>query len=380
MLNEIQTEKYRCRFFDRFDEESREFEDRLRSDPMVVESIPWPRISFWQGYRHLQSIPNKYFVLQMIRKDSNKAYQMAVIDHASRIPGFNRGVIPYWIPSLEPDSREDQADLLRTMLALCREHTSLMSLRVHSYIPGDPALDVAESILSESGFGACDREAPGKTRIIDLRPPIGEVLALFPTKVRTKLKVKKPEEVSVAELATRDHIPELQSALNDSFQRSASEEYKYDFESLFTILERSPEAAAAFGFFLSDDSNSPKAFVSGVASPPLFEYTIAGSRSNARLRLFKFNYILLWRLVESAKARGALTFDMGGITDGSPDDPLAGISDFKRRFPGFEVSVGREGLLELMPLRCRLFSFLNALKNFLHRPTFEPRPSPAEAA
>ncbi len=208
------------------------------------------------------------------------------------------------------------------------------------------------------------------TRIIDLRPPIEDVLSRFPTKVRTKLKIKRPEEVSVAELASREHIPELQSALNDSFQRSSSEQYNYDFDGLFTILEQSPEAAAAFGFFLSSDWDSPKAFVSGVASPPLFEYTIAGSRSDAQLRLFKFNYILLWRLVESAKARGALTFDMGGITDGSPDDPLAGISDFKRRFPGFEVSVGRERLLELMPRRCRLYSFLQAIRKFRrHRRT-----------
>ena len=53
---------------------------------------------------------------------------------------------------------------------------------------------------------------------------------------------------------------------------------------------------------------------------------------------------------------------MGGITEGGSDDPLAGISDFKRHFPGFEVSIGRERLLKLRPMRYRLFSFLQALQ------------------
>jgi hypothetical protein len=362
MMINFKTEKYQCRFFDRFDEEARQFEDRLRSGHMLVESIPWPRISFWQGYRHLESISNRYFVLQMARNDSGKTYQMAVIEQTSRIACFKTGAVPYWIPSLEPESLQDQAELLKILRELCLQHTSLMSLRVHSYIPGDSALDVAEKILRGSGFETCERHAPAMTRIIDLRPPLEDILSQFPSKTRTKLKLKKPEEVRVEPLKLREQIPDLQSAFNDSFYRSSDRRYDYDFESLFGILEKSPDAAAAFGFFLSDDWNSPRAFITGVASPPLFEYSAAGSRSDVRLRQFKFNYILLWKLVETAKVRGALTFDMGGITDGGPDDPLAGISDFKRRFPGFEANIGRERLLEIKPMRCRLFSVLQKLR------------------
>ena len=362
MLIHLQDEKFECRFFDRFDEEARRFEDRLRSEPMLVESIPWPRISFWQGYRHLESLSKKFVVLQMARKDSNRTYQIAAIEEASRIPSFSAGSIPYWIPSIETESRRDQARLLEIMRGLCLEHTPFMSLRVHAYVPGDPALEASEKILRESGFQACDRRFPARTRIIDLRPSIEEVFSQFPSKIRTKLRIKKPEEIRVEELKSRGQIPELQAALSDSFRRSTDQRFVYDFESLFRVLEKFPESAAAFGFFLSDDWSSPQAFISGVASAPLFEYTTAGSRSNARLRQFPFNYVLLWRLVEAAKARAALVFDMGGITEGSPDDPLAGISDFKRRFPGFEVNIGREGLLKLRPARCRLFSILQSLR------------------
>ncbi|MFI5348842.1 MAG: hypothetical protein ACHQ2Z_04810 [Elusimicrobiota bacterium] len=362
MLIHLRDEKYECRFFDRFDDEARRFEDRLRSEPMVVESIPWPRISFWQGYRHLESLSKKYVVVQMARKDSNRTYQLAAVEEASRIPSFSAGSIPYWIPSVEAESLSDQAQLLEIMRGLCLEHTSFMSLRAHAYVPGDPALNAAEKILRQSGFQACGRRFPARTRIIDLRPSIEEIFAEFPSKIRTKLRIKKPEEIRVEDLRSRGQIPDLQAALNDSFLRSTDQRQGYDFESLFRVLEKSPESAAAFGFFLSDDWNSPQAFISGVASAPLFEYTTAGSRSNARLRQFPFNYVLLWRLVEAAKARAALIFDMGGITEGSPEDPLAGISEFKRRFPGFEVNIGREGLLELRPAKSRLFSILQSLR------------------
>jgi hypothetical protein len=360
---ELRTEKYCARFFDRFDDDARRFEDRLRGDAPLAASAPWPRISFWQGYRHLQSLSRRYFVLQLARADSRRAYQVAVVEHASRIVLFRSGVASHWIPSLEPGAHREQVELMTLLRALCRERTALMSLRVHCYVPGEAALDGAESVLRESGFEACDRQFPARTRIVDLRPPIEEILARFPTKTRTKLKLKKPEEVRIRELALREHIPALRSALDDSFRRSAAGRHAYDFESLFGVLERFPEAAAAFGLFLSDDWSAPKAFISGVGSAPLFEYSAAGSLSHDRLRRLPFNYILLWRLVEAAKARGASTFDMGGITDGSPDDPLAGISDFKRRFPGFEVDVGRERLAVLRPLRHRASSLLRALKS-----------------
>ncbi|MFI5362179.1 MAG: GNAT family N-acetyltransferase [Elusimicrobiota bacterium] len=365
MLIHRETGTYSCRFFDRFDEEGRRFEDRLRSGAAMAGTIPWPRISFWQGYRHLQSVSNRYFVLQMARKDSAATYQMAAVEHASKIALFRTGEVPYWIPSQGPAALRDQAELLELMRELCRELTSLMSLQVHAYVPGDPALEAAEALLRGAGFPPCDRRAPETTRLIDLRPSVEELFSLFPAKVRTKLRLKKPEEVAVAELKSRGQIPALKAALDDSFHRSSEQRYDYDFESLFKVLAEFPETAAAFGFFLAGEPQVPKAFVAGVASPPLFEYTLAGSRSDSRLRQFKFNYVLLWRLIEAAKERGATVFDMGGITEGGDGDPLSGISDFKRRFPGFDVAVGREGRAELRPARRRVFSALKSLKKRL---------------
>ena len=51
---------------------------------------------------------------------------------------------------------------------------------------------------------------------------------------------------------------------------------------------------------------------------------------------------------------------MGGVSDGAPGDPLAGISYFKRRFPTQEAETGREMEAEL---RVTQLSSLRALQN-----------------
>ena len=358
----LETGAYRARFLDRFDAEARSFEDRLRAETFLVGAVPWPRVSFRQGYRHLETGGRRCRVLQLTRRDSGRSYQIAVVERSSKVRVFKNGEIPYWIPRPEPEARGEQVELLLLLRALLRERTTLMSVRAHAYVPGEPALDAAQALLEEAGFAPCAAEFPSRTRLLYLRPPLEEVLAALPSKIRTKLRLKKPDEARAEALARRAEIPALKAALNDAFRRSTESRGDFDFEGLFAVLEKHPEAAAAFGFYLSDDWSAPKAFVSGTASPPVFEYSTAGSLSDPRLRRFPFNYVLLWKLVEAAKARGARTFDMGGITDGGPDDPLAGISEFKRRFPGADVAVGRELRLVLRPARLRAYEALRGLK------------------
>lgn len=353
----------RFRFFDRFDEPARRFEDELRAVAMSVGALPWPRLSHPQSYRHLDGAAEKFFVLQM--QGARARFQICVVEHASRLPWFKTGIAPYWIPAAEPEAREDQEELLGTLRELCRTRTSLMSVRAHAYTPGDEALAAAQALLARAGFTPCEPQAPERTRLVDLAPPLAELLASFPGKTRRWLTIQDPAAARAAELSDRRLIPALRAALDDSFSRSTGERVSHDFEALFSSLERHPGSAAVVGFFLAAEPDAPLAFASAVSHGPVFEYATAGSRSSEALRKLPFNYVLLWRLIELAKARGARLFDLGGITDQGPDDPLAGISHFKRRFPGFETSVGREALLELRPLRRRLFTLLQAGKKCL---------------
>ncbi len=130
------------------------------------------------------------------------------------------------------------------------------------------------------------------------------------------------------------------------------------------MIKIAPKALLIIGFFLVENFNEAKAFVMGVFSDSIVEYAVGGSLSDPKLRSFPYNYILIWKLIEEAKARGALILDMGGITDESESDPLAGISRFKRYFPGFETRIGCEGLIRIKTLHYFLFFFLQKCRIF----------------
>jgi lipid II:glycine glycyltransferase (peptidoglycan interpeptide bridge formation enzyme) len=70
---------------------------------------------------------------------------------------------------------------------------------------------------------------------------------------------------------------------------------------------------------------------------------------------------VIWELIRWSRATGARSFDFGGVTAGTAgsDDPLGGISDFKRGFCKNEVMVGQEWALDIRPLRWRLASMLS---------------------
>jgi lipid II:glycine glycyltransferase (peptidoglycan interpeptide bridge formation enzyme) len=67
-------------------------------------------------------------------------------------------------------------------------------------------------------------------------------------------------------------------------------------------------------------------------------------------------YPLAWDLIRWARGQGAVIFDFGGISAGTAesDDPLGGISDFKRRFTDRVERVGEEWVYEPHPARAQL--------------------------
>ena len=56
--------------------------------------------------------------------------------------------------------------------------------------------------------------------------------------------------------------------------------------------------------------------------------------------------------------------DLGGVTDGSPSDPLKGISRFKRSLTENELEIGREMVTTIRPLRFMLYGALNRTYHF----------------
>ncbi len=239
----FQSEPYHYWFFDEFDEESCQFEVQLKARGTQMISlrdqgviIPWPRLSFWQSSKYLQHIQQKYFVLQMMNSQTQELYQVAVIVNVSRFKIFQSGVVSYWIPLLKVLGRlqdeQDQEALFRTLTKLCRKYTKMMSLRVHAYAPGHEMLQMAESIFHRTEMRSCLPLNAEKTRLIDLRYSLDELEKQFSGRIRARLKIKKPEQILIREIQDKIHKKHLQTALNDTFQRSVGKTYNYDFDSL----------------------------------------------------------------------------------------------------------------------------------------------------
>jgi len=94
------------------------------------------------------------------------------------------------------------------------------------------------------------------------------------------------------------------------------------------------------------------AFVWGRKHGGVAEYGESGSTRADDLKV-STSYALLWDLMHWARGNGARWFDLGGITGGTThsEDPLGGISDFKRRFSRHAIDVGEQWELEPHPAR-----------------------------
>jgi lipid II:glycine glycyltransferase (peptidoglycan interpeptide bridge formation enzyme) len=94
------------------------------------------------------------------------------------------------------------------------------------------------------------------------------------------------------------------------------------------------------------------AFAWGCVHGRVAEYSESGSSRPDDMKV-STSYALMWDLMSWARQSGAQVFDLGGVTEGNvdSDDPLGGISDFKRFFSQREIEVGQQWLLEPHPAR-----------------------------
>lgn len=96
-------------------------------------------------------------------------------------------------------------------------------------------------------------------------------------------------------------------------------------------------------------------------------YDTAGS-TRLEDRRIPLTYPAIWALLRWARDTGATWFDFGGVTRGTSDsrnDPLGGISEFKRNFGGEEVVIGEDWHLDVAPLRQRLVRSLSRTLTYL---------------
>ncbi|MBC7396950.1 MAG: GNAT family N-acetyltransferase [Bdellovibrionales bacterium] len=254
---------------------------------------------------------------------------------------------------------------LKMLRELGSEIPNAMTLRLQPQRFDAQELTGFEMRASTCGFNLAPPLGIVRTMLLDLDSTPEALAAKMGQKTRSKIRHASRAKMELRVLTEESYAAACRNATNESRRRSGSDDTPYDFESAFRVAKAHPDRAQIIGLFLKDKPGQLMAYVIGYKNGARAEYASAGSFSDPELRSMPFNYFLFWQLANWARNQGATQIDMGGITDGGENDPLQGVSRFKRSIASLEVETGREMVIVLRPLRLHLYQGLKEFKSWL---------------
>ncbi|HEX6313210.1 MAG TPA: hypothetical protein VFZ73_00060 [Gemmatimonadaceae bacterium] len=165
--------------------------------------------------------------------------------------------------------------------------------------------------------------------------------------------------MTVEVLDNPEYGPRMNALLVHALARTGGATQEEDWAAIMRLCADVPHRSRVVGLF-AGESRAPDSllgFAWGIHHGDRVEYHIGAS---ARVPDVKIRILspVLWDLITWGRRTGGQWFDLGGITPGSAgsEDPLGGISDFKRGFSKVETLLGEEFALEPSPFRWRLAS------------------------
>jgi hypothetical protein len=214
-----------------------------------------------------------------------------------------------------------------------------------------------------------DADSYRYTLAIDLAPDEEALFASLHATARRHVRAVSKRPVAVRLIDTPDLSRRLEVLLGESFARRGSRARPKDWPAVIRLCQTHPGLSRLVGLFRTDVAGpeSLVAFAWGRRHGDHVEYATAGSARAPELRM-PLGYALAWDLIAWAKRSGATWFDFGGVTlPGKAEDPLAGISDFKRYFSDRVAEVGTEWELETRFLPARVARTARAGARLLRR-------------
>lgn len=188
-----------------------------------------------------------------------------------------------------------------------------------------------------------------RTISIDLAPDEEGILASFSRSTRQNIRAIGKLPVSVRPIEDLALAARMDELMRETLSRTGGEHRASDWATTIMLSHAEPGLSRLVGLF-HDELEGPAAllaFAWGCAHGDYAHYDAGASTRATRIRI-PLAYPLIWDLIRWAKAGGCQWFDLGGVTAGhhGSDDPVGGISDFKRYFSKRVVEVGQEWVLE----------------------------------
>ncbi len=252
--------------------------------------------------------------------------------------------------------REQLAAAIDVVIERARANRRTLRVVVDVFSLDPSARDETSKLFLRRGFSRVPAtRSYERTLLLDLRPTEEELFAALHTKARQGVRSvhKLPVKLRTADdTRLSERFDELNA---ETRERTGGENHRPDWAAFIEMSNRSPDRSRIVVLEKTDDAgrNPVIAFAWACVHGEVAEYKeSASSRSERRIPT---TYPLLWDLILWAKRSGATWFDLGGVTGGAEgEDPLAGISEFKRRFTKNEVEVGEQWELYPHPGRAAL--------------------------
>ncbi|NNF29212.1 MAG: peptidoglycan bridge formation glycyltransferase FemA/FemB family protein [Gemmatimonadetes bacterium] len=217
-------------------------------------------------------------------------------------------------------------------------------VELFSLDPND--LGLVADLLETEGFARSEEpRCYEETALLDLAPPLEEVFSGLHGTARRHVRAVDKNPVEIREILDEDLAPRMSRLLADTFERTGAVPDGRDWASVIRFSGDHPSLSRLLGLFRTDETGPEAllAFVWGACHGSSVEY-VSGASTRVRDLKMPLSYGLMWKLIEWGHAQGALRFDFGGISAGShhSQDPVGGISDFKRYFRPDVQTVGAE--------------------------------------
>lgn len=303
------------------------------------------------------------------RPDGSWVCGLAAQAHRSRaLPGHQVVRVERFGSKVEEGAR---AAALRALADLARADPRVLTVHVELFHRDSAVRSAIARSLEAEGFhrnerGRCYRH----TVQVDLRPSESDIFASLHATARRHVRAvgKRPAEIRcITDPTYGERLAEL---TQETLERTGGAYQPRDWPGLIEFAAEQPDLSRVVGLFRTDQdeprsSDSLLAFAVGYSHVDHVEYSYAASTRKVNLRM-PYGYAPAWDLICWAKDLGAEWFDFGGVTSGThedDDDPLGGISDFKRYFSKDVVRVGEEWVLEPRPVKAAAASALRAGAN-----------------
>ncbi len=209
-----------------------------------------------------------------------------------------------------------------------------------------------------------------RTLAIDLQRDDKALLASFSAPARQRIRLAARSPLSVITIEDDTLIPQLEQIHRETYARTGAQAPAQPWTRLIAAAREAPDRSRIFGVMLVDAGTVRLVAFAQVLRHGTFAVYEAGGSTRLADRRIPLMYPAIWALIRWARDTGATWLDLGGITGGtseSNNDPLAGISEFKRKFGGEQLVIGEDWQFDIAPLRQHLVQSARKVLTFLKR-------------